>query len=177
MTFNFRKEICAFFQNQHPPPARNLISPNHSTSSNSANTLSSMPNVQITSLLSISFRRLDKYPALLQELQRYTEENHSDRGDIQRAGFVYREISVCNIKISIDQLIKINIFQRQQMSCLELRRRKEMELEVMLGNIKNFDNFVSIVVNVLKIFFKILIYFVRISRTMDKSLKWSPFPY
>lgn len=29
------------------------------------------------------------------------------------------------------------------MSCLELRRRKEMELEVMLGNIKNFDGLVS----------------------------------
>ena len=28
------------------------------------------------------------------------------------------------------------------MSCLELRRRKEMELEVMLGNIKNFDKMV-----------------------------------
>lgn len=54
-----------------------------------------MPNVIITSSLSVSFRRLDKYPALLQELQRYTEENHVDRGDTQRAGFLYREIAVC----------------------------------------------------------------------------------
>ena len=77
-------------------------------------------NVMLTSCLSASFRRLDKYPALLQELQRYTDESHIDRGDTQRAGFVYRELS---------------------MSCLELRRRKEMELEVMLGNIKNCDAF------------------------------------
>ncbi|XP_027203925.2 rho-type guanine nucleotide exchange factor [Dermatophagoides pteronyssinus] len=117
----YKKEICAFFAtNPQPVPvslAQTLASPSHQLSSASAN-LASMPNVQITALLSVSFRRLDKYPALLQELQRYTEENHSDRGDIQRAGFLYREIS---------------------MSCLELRRRKEMELEVMLGNIKNFD--------------------------------------
>ncbi len=30
------------------------------------------------------------------------------------------------------------------MSCLELRRQKEMELEVMLGNIKNWDGMVWI---------------------------------
>lgn len=93
-----RKEICAFFAtNPQPVPvslAQTLASPSHQLSSASAN-LASMPNVQITALLSVSFRRLDKYPALLQELQRYTEENHSDRGDIQRAGFLYREISVC----------------------------------------------------------------------------------
>lgn len=105
--FKFRKEICAFFQTQHPLQSKNLTSPNHSAS-NSASSLSSMPNVQITSLLSISFRRLDKYPALLQELQRYTEENHSDRGDIQRAGFVYREISVCNKMVN--NLIKLISF-------------------------------------------------------------------
>lgn len=74
-------------------------------------------SVLLTSSLSHSFRRLDKYPALLQELQRYTDECHPDRGDTQRAGFLYREL------VS---------------SCLELRRQKEMELEVMLGNIKSW---------------------------------------
>ena len=74
-------------------------------------------SVLLTSSLSYSFRRLDKYPALLQELQRYTDECHPDRGDTQRAGFLYREL------VS---------------AALELRRKKEMELEVMLGNIKNW---------------------------------------
>ena len=68
-----RKEICAFFAtNPQPVPvslAQTLASPSHQLSSASAN-LASMPNVQITALLSVSFRRLDKYPALLQELQR-----------------------------------------------------------------------------------------------------------
>ena len=94
-----KKEICSLFSSLYPSEQ-------------------SAGNVLLTACLSSSFRRLDKYPALLQELQRYTNEDHSDRGDTQRAGFVYRELS---------------------MSCLELRRRKEMELEVMLGNIKNCD--------------------------------------
>ncbi|KAJ6217214.1 hypothetical protein RDWZM_008371 [Blomia tropicalis] len=110
----FKKEICTFFASYPTPPTTSNVYP----SSPSMAAPSSLPNVLITSSLSVSFRRLDKYPALLQELQRYTEESHIDRGDTQRAGFLYREIA---------------------MSCLELRRRKEMELEVMLGNIRNFD--------------------------------------
>lgn len=76
-------------------------------------------SVQLTSGLSAIFRRLDKYPALLQELQRYTDEADPDRGDTQRAGFLYREF------VSL---------------CLEIRRLKEMEIEVMMGNIKNWPS-------------------------------------
>ena len=74
-------------------------------------------NLSLSNNLSFAFRRLDKYPALLQELQRYTDESDSDRGDTQRAGHFYREL------VS---------------HCLEVRRKKEMELEVMLGNIKEW---------------------------------------
>ncbi|XP_054153259.1 rho guanine nucleotide exchange factor 7-like [Oppia nitens] len=95
----YKKEICHLLSTNNPSDA-------------------SAGNVQLTACLSASFRRIDKYPALLQELQRYTDEGHVDRGDTQRAGFVYRELS---------------------MECLELRRRKEMELEVILGNIKNWE--------------------------------------
>lgn len=73
----------------------------------------------LTSSLSFSFRRLDRYPALLQQLQKYTGEDDADRGDTQRAGYLYRELVAC---------------------CLEVRRQKEMELEVMLGNIKNWPS-------------------------------------
>ena len=76
-------------------------------------------SVQLTSGLSAIFRRLDKYPALLQELQRYTDEADPDRGDTQRAGFLYRDF------VSL---------------CLEIRRLKEMEIEVMMGNIKNWPS-------------------------------------
>lgn len=48
----------------------------------------------LTTGLSKPFRRLDKYSAMLQELERYTEKNHSDRGDTQRGIAVYREIAV-----------------------------------------------------------------------------------
>ena len=77
---------------------------------------------QLNRSLSDIFRRLDKYPALLQELQRFTSESDPDRGDTQRAGFLFRELVSC---------------------CLDVRRRKDMELEVMSdGGIKNLpDNF------------------------------------
>lgn len=48
----------------------------------------------LTTGLSKPFRRLDKYSAMLQELERYTEKNHPDRGDTQRSIAVYREIAV-----------------------------------------------------------------------------------
>lgn len=48
----------------------------------------------LTAGLSRPFRRLDKYPALLTELQRHTEESHLDRGDTQRSVFVYKEMAV-----------------------------------------------------------------------------------
>ncbi|XP_074602267.1 rho guanine nucleotide exchange factor 7-like [Brevipalpus obovatus] len=67
--------------------------------------------------LSLTFRHLDKYPSFLQELQRYTNDAHPDRGDVQRSGFVYRELVTC---------------------CLQMRRQKEMELEVLLGNVLNW---------------------------------------
>ena len=85
-------------------------------------TLGNQPNttnylILITSGLSLTFRHLDKYPSYLQELQRYTNDAHPDRGDIQRASFIFRELVT---------------------SCLQLRRQKEMELEVMLGNVRNW---------------------------------------
>lgn len=48
----------------------------------------------LTTGLSKPFRRLEKYAAMLQELERHTEKNHFDRGDTQRSICVYREIAV-----------------------------------------------------------------------------------
>ena len=44
--------------------------------------------------LSQPFRRLEKYPTMLQELERHIEENHKDRGDLQRAIDYYKQIDV-----------------------------------------------------------------------------------
>ena len=95
MYFSHRKEICAFFA-AHPVPnaTPTTSSAAYPPSPSIGPASGATPNVLITSSLSVSFRRLDKYPALLQELQRYTEECHPDRGDTQRAGYVYREIAV-----------------------------------------------------------------------------------
>lgn len=74
--------------------------------------------MSLTTSLSKPFTRLDKYPSLLKELERHTEESHVDRGDTQRAICIYRGIYV---------------------SCQEIRRLKEMEFEVLNGNFKNWE--------------------------------------
>lgn len=44
----------------------------------------------LTTGLSKPFRRLDKYSAMLQELERHMESGHPDRGDTQRSVSVYK---------------------------------------------------------------------------------------
>lgn len=51
--------------------------------------------------LSQPFRRLEKYPTMLLELERHIEENHKDRGDLQRSIEYYKQIDVsCTPKYS-----------------------------------------------------------------------------
>lgn len=48
----------------------------------------------LTTGLSKAFRRLDKYSAMLQELERHMESGHPDRGNTQRSVAVYKDIAV-----------------------------------------------------------------------------------
>jgi Rho guanine nucleotide exchange factor 7 len=72
----------------------------------------------LTTGLSKSFRRLDKYPAILQELQRHMEISHVDRGDTQRSIEVYKELAA---------------------STSAIRRQKELELQILTGPIRNWE--------------------------------------
>ncbi|XP_076435653.1 rho guanine nucleotide exchange factor 7-like [Babylonia areolata] len=75
-------------------------------------------NQNLTTYLSKPFTRLDRYPSLLKELERHIEESHPDRGDTQRAIVVYRDIAN---------------------SCMEIRKRKEMEYEILTSNIRGWE--------------------------------------
>ncbi|KAK9304411.1 hypothetical protein QLX08_004196 [Tetragonisca angustula] len=72
----------------------------------------------LTTGLSKPFRRLDKYSAMLQELERYTEKNHPDRGDTQRSIVVYREIA--------DR-------------CASIRKQRELALQILTSGIKGWE--------------------------------------
>lgn len=72
----------------------------------------------LTTGLSKPFRRLDKYAAILQELERHMESGHADRGDTQRSISVYKELAA---------------------SCAAIRRQKELELQILTGPIRNFQ--------------------------------------
>ena len=72
----------------------------------------------LTTGLSKPFRRLDKYPAILQELERHMENSHPDRGDTQRSIAVYKELAT---------------------SCSTIRRQKELELQILTGPIRGWQ--------------------------------------
>lgn len=72
----------------------------------------------LTTGLSKPFRRLDKYPAILQELERHMESNNADRGDTQRSIAVYKELSSDSSAI---------------------RRQKELELQILTGPIRGWQ--------------------------------------
>jgi Rho guanine nucleotide exchange factor 7 len=72
----------------------------------------------LTTGLSKPFRRLDKYSAILQELQRHMEVSHQDRGDTQRSISVYKELAT---------------------SSSAIRRQKELELQILTGPIRGWE--------------------------------------
>jgi Rho guanine nucleotide exchange factor 7 len=72
----------------------------------------------LTTGLSKCFRRLDKYPAILQELLRHLEVSHPDRGDTQRSVQVYKDIAL---------------------SSSAIRRQKELELQILTGPIRGWE--------------------------------------
>ncbi|CAG5022015.1 unnamed protein product [Parnassius apollo] len=71
----------------------------------------------LTAGLSKPFRRLGKYPAMLQELARHVHEAHPDRGDTHRASIVFKDIAS---------------------ACSALRRQKELELQVVTGEVRGW---------------------------------------
>ncbi|KAL9925999.1 rho guanine nucleotide exchange factor 7 isoform X2 [Glossina fuscipes] len=72
----------------------------------------------LTTGLSKPFRRLDKYSAMLQELERHMENSHPDRGDTQRSVSVYKDIAA---------------------TCSATRRQKELELQVLTGPVRGWQ--------------------------------------
>ncbi|VEN48191.1 unnamed protein product, partial [Callosobruchus maculatus] len=72
----------------------------------------------LTTMLSKPFRRLDKYSGMLQELERYVEECHPDRGDTQRSISIYKDIAA---------------------TCCSTRRQKELELQVLTGPVRGWE--------------------------------------
>uniref|UniRef100_A0A8D0NGF8 Rho guanine nucleotide exchange factor 7 n=1 Tax=Sus scrofa TaxID=9823 RepID=A0A8D0NGF8_PIG len=79
----------------------------------------SSPGVLVlTTGLSKPFMRLDKYPALLKELERHMEDYHPDRQDIQKSMTAFKNLSA---------------------QCQEVRKRKELELQILTEAIRSWE--------------------------------------
>ncbi|OXB79468.1 UNVERIFIED_CONTAM: hypothetical protein H355_008363 [Colinus virginianus] len=72
----------------------------------------------LTTSLSKPFLRLDKYVTLLQELERHMEEAHADHEDILKA---------------------ITSFKSLVSQCQELRKRKQLELQILSETIQRWE--------------------------------------
>ncbi|NXP35642.1 ARHG6 factor, partial [Leiothrix lutea] len=72
----------------------------------------------LTTSLSKPFLRLDKYVTLLQELERHMEEAHADHEDVLKA--------VTSFKSLVSQ-------------CQELRKRKQLELQILSESIQHWE--------------------------------------
>ncbi|XP_077589257.1 rho guanine nucleotide exchange factor 6 [Stigmatopora nigra] len=72
----------------------------------------------LTTSLSKPFMRLDKYPTLLQELERHVEEAHPDFSDIVKATAAFRSLV---------------------MQCQDLRKRKNLELQILSEQVRGWD--------------------------------------
>ncbi|XP_059835465.1 rho guanine nucleotide exchange factor 7-like [Hypanus sabinus] len=74
--------------------------------------------LMLTTSLSKPFMRLDKYPTLLKELERHMEESHPDWSDIQTAMTAFKSLSS---------------------QCQEVRKRKELELQILTETVHGWD--------------------------------------
>ncbi|XP_028271394.1 rho guanine nucleotide exchange factor 6 isoform X2 [Parambassis ranga] len=79
----------------------------------------SVPGIlTLTTSLSKPFMRLDKYPTLLQELERHVEEGHPDYTDIIKATAAFRSLVT---------------------QCQDLRKRKNLELQILSEPVRGWD--------------------------------------
>uniref|UniRef100_A0A674AWH3 Rac/Cdc42 guanine nucleotide exchange factor 6 n=1 Tax=Salmo trutta TaxID=8032 RepID=A0A674AWH3_SALTR len=69
----------------------------------------------LTTSLSKPFMRLDKYPVLLQELERHVEEAHPDYSDILKATVAFKSL------------------------CQDLRKRKNLELQILSEPVRGWE--------------------------------------
>uniref|UniRef100_A0A8C4Z1Y7 Rho guanine nucleotide exchange factor (GEF) 7b n=1 Tax=Gadus morhua TaxID=8049 RepID=A0A8C4Z1Y7_GADMO len=72
----------------------------------------------LTTGLSKAFTRLDRYPTLLKELDRHMEDHHPDRADLHTC---------------------MTAFKLLASQCLEVRKRKELELQILTEPIRNWE--------------------------------------
>lgn len=74
--------------------------------------------IYLSKFLATPFKQLEIYGKLLKEIQRYTEDYHVDRGDLQRSIEFYNDLSR-----------DVN----------EIRKRKEYELDILSSKIHNIE--------------------------------------
>ncbi|KAM9766663.1 rho guanine nucleotide exchange factor 7b isoform 2-T2 [Menidia menidia] len=72
----------------------------------------------LTTSLSRPFTRLERYPALLKELDRHMDEQHPDRADLH---------------------VVMTAFKGLAAQCQEVRKRKDLELQILTEPIRNWE--------------------------------------
>lgn len=72
----------------------------------------------LTTSLSKPFTRLERYPTLLKELDRHMEDQHPDRADLHSSMTAFKSLAT---------------------QCLEVRKKKDLELQILTEPIRNWE--------------------------------------
>uniref|UniRef100_A0A673AW66 Osteoclast-stimulating factor 1 n=1 Tax=Sphaeramia orbicularis TaxID=375764 RepID=A0A673AW66_9TELE len=72
----------------------------------------------LTTSLSKPFTRLERYPTLLKELDRHMEDQHPDRADLHSSMTAFKNLAT---------------------RCLEVRKKKDLELQILTEPIRNWE--------------------------------------
>jgi len=75
-------------------------------------------SIIIVKFLIAPFKQLEVYVKYLKEIERYTQDHHIDRGDVQRSIQFYSELFL---------------------NVTEMRKKKEHEIDIMESKINNVD--------------------------------------
>ncbi|XP_028671633.1 rho guanine nucleotide exchange factor 6 isoform X1 [Erpetoichthys calabaricus] len=113
------KSLYSSYCSNHPSAVRVLTEHSEELERLMESQGASSPGIlTLTTSLSRPFMRLEKYPTLMQELERHVEESHPDHSDILKAMSAFKNLVV---------------------QCQDLRKRKNLELQILSEPIQGWE--------------------------------------
>ncbi|XP_041835068.1 rho guanine nucleotide exchange factor 7b isoform X2 [Melanotaenia boesemani] len=113
------KIIYVAYCSNHPSAVNVLTQHSEELGEYMASKGASSPGIlALTTSLSKPFTRLERYPALLKELDRHMEEQHPDRADLHAVMAAFKDLAA---------------------QCQEVRKKKDLELQILTEPIRNWE--------------------------------------
>uniref|UniRef100_A0A674NRU0 Osteoclast-stimulating factor 1 n=1 Tax=Takifugu rubripes TaxID=31033 RepID=A0A674NRU0_TAKRU len=113
------KSIYVAYCSNHPSAVNVLMQHSEELGEYMESKGASSPGIlTLTTSLSKPFTRLERYPALLKELDRHMQDQHPDRADLQMCMAAFKSLTA---------------------QCQEMRKKKDLELQILTEPIRNWE--------------------------------------